>query len=330
MTKSWIESNVYSEEQIRAIPFVRNSTRNWMRSLALIVKQTNFSEHEVEKYVRRVKKRQCSKDHQRQAMEKMIHSIHSLSSLLSQARDSENFNDTCRSSIISWYYSIYFASGSMLMAFDGSKQETHMATANRWAIKFAKSKNPAPYPFDLVIESLEPKVTKRQADALLRGTAQSLDTPPQTVDDAHDALIAYLRGTAKHNRKLEEEKIVKSRDFKTLNVNSFRTKKAREIRDKVLSNKSVGFLHQAYRFRGKANYRDSLYLSYDTNSTKGELSTFSEDLLTVAGAFVFLGLKYCEARFSGSTWADFLIGLEAGRSFSMSVEHLAKTGVPKR
>ena len=40
--------------------------------------------------------------------------------------------DTCRSAIISWYYSVYFAGSAMIAASSGGQQETHATTANVW------------------------------------------------------------------------------------------------------------------------------------------------------------------------------------------------------
>jgi hypothetical protein len=44
-------------------------------------------------------------------------------------------------------------------------------------------------------------------------------------------------------------------------VPNFRTKAARQKRDKRLL-REVGFLHCAFRYRVKANYRDAIYLTY--------------------------------------------------------------------
>jgi hypothetical protein len=54
-------------------------------------------------------------------------------------------------------------------------------------------------------------------------------------------------------------RIKKSKDFKALGKADFGTKDAQRLRDPRLARRSVSFLHQAFRYRGKANNREALF-----------------------------------------------------------------------
>ena len=115
------------------------------------------------------------------------------------------------------------------------------------------------------------------ADLLTVPRFQLAGTAPQTPDDAIGACIAYLSGSTDWWRWRTEEDVRGSRDFRALGVSDFRSKAAREIRDNRLSGRSIGFLHEAFRYRGKANYREALYLGYGP-SIEFTLSTYVDDL----------------------------------------------------
>ena len=109
-------------------------------------------------------------------------------------------------------------------------------------------------PFDTRISTLIKKDADRELAALL--TAPRFDlasAAPNTLDEARGASHAYLSGSAGWWRWKIEEDVRSSRDFRSLGVEDFRTKAARELRDKRLLGRGICFLHLAFRYRGKAN-----------------------------------------------------------------------------
>ena len=70
----------------------------------------------------------------------------------------------------------------------------------------------------------------------------------------------YLSGSAKWYAWKTTEEVRKSPAYKALGVSDFRTKAARSLRDACLSPRTMGFVHQASGYRGKANYREALFL----------------------------------------------------------------------
>jgi len=70
---------------------------------------------------------------------------------------------------------------------------------------------------------------------------------------------------------------------------------AKQLRDDKLRGRSAGFLHQAFRYRGKANYRDALFLTYEARVGK-VIEGFIHDLEIVLRAFVIMAGAFCAIR----------------------------------
>ena len=89
------------------------------------------------------------------------------------------------------------------------------------------------------------------------------------------------------------------------------------MRDKALSKKTVCFLHQAIRYRGKANYREALYLAHGLG-TDAYLKDFIDDLSSVLRAYVSIAGAFASKRLGSALWADFNADVERYRSFTVS------------
>ena len=76
-----------------------------------------------------------------------------------------------------------------------------------------------------------------------------------------------------------------------------------------------------YRYRGKANYRDSVFLSYG-NDRSEELKQFILDLDTVATAFMKMASTYAKARVHKSDWDSFVADLETNLRFEFDTKIL--------
>jgi hypothetical protein len=144
-----------------------------------------------------------------------------------------------------------------------------------------------------------------------------LIAPIESVDDAKNAAAAYLSGSAEWYAWRAKAELAKRKDFKGQGHINFRSKAARELRDQALKNKPVGFLHQAYRYRGKANYREALFLGYGS-STAEKLVTLPNDLYWVLKAFLVMAGIFSSKRIGKKLWAEFVADLEQKRTFSLS------------
>ncbi|MGX2732279.1 hypothetical protein ACWJOY_21555 [Escherichia coli] len=219
-------------------------------------------------------------------------------------KDVEDKYDICRSAIISWYYSIYFSASAMVAASSGSIQETHTATAKVWQSDIAE-KELIPYPFNLLLTSLVSNTADAEIAAYRGANRFDLNNRAYDNETAHGALVSYLKGTHGYKKWETEERVRTSRDFKALGVDNFRTKAAREVRDHALEKGQVNFLIQAFRYRGKANYRDSIFLSYGDNN-EAIIEEFIQDLYDVAIGFIRATSHYCSRRVERGTWAEFV------------------------
>ena len=134
---------------------------------------------------------------------------------------------------------------------------------------------------------------------------------------AFGACCSYLSGSADWWKWKSEQNLKSSREFKSLNVSDFRTKAARTLRDARLAGKPTAFLHQAFRYRGKANYREALFLGYG-NDTETLLDGYIDDLAIVLRGFVAMAGAFVAKRIGQSLWDEFLDDLESNRSFTLS------------
>jgi hypothetical protein len=198
--------------------------------------------------------------------------------------------------VISWYYAIYNAFRSILASYDNREHETHSA--------MIKSVNEIhaflPHPFNMVATHQT-------------GVMYSVMLPDYpTVErynivrnfrvgrsEAQGMLLSYLSGTARW-----EVKRVKDRLITDGQVDNFRTKAAREIRNRCLPTR-VNFLNCAFRYRGKANYRDSLFLAYGPEDSTID-SSFMSGLSNIAKFAFLCGLAYAERRMGRRIVHEFL------------------------
>ena len=136
------------------------------------------------------------------------------------------------------------------------------------------------------------------------------------MDDAQDYMCGYLSGTREWWAWRAQEDVRKSSEFKNLNVSNFQTKAARSLRDKRLGGMPISFMHQAIRFRGKANYREALYLAHGS-SVETQIIDFVSDLSCVLEAFLSMAGAFSFQRIGESLSNDFLEDVNRYRSFSM-------------
>lgn len=311
-----VEQGTLSEPNGAPDPqFALPSTANWMRALALLVVDSGLSFKEAANTYSGVQKRRMTTHEENSIFEQMIFAAHQLSAL-EATKSVPRSADVARVGIITWYYGIYSAASAMVVAQDGSFQDDHAGTANCWDQQIA-ARGLAPSPFALRVSSL---VKSEAASEIAQFPGQdfsaALTTTPRTVDDAHAACRSYLRGSVSWWAWRTEEALRTSKDFRALGVQNFRTKAARELRDARLRSRSLCFMHQAIRYRGKANYREALFLGYG-NAVETILSGYVENLSIVLRGFVAAAGAFAARRMGPALWQDFVTDLEAKRAFTL-------------
>jgi hypothetical protein len=115
-----------------------------------------------------------------------------------------------------------------------------------------------------------------------------------TRGHAQAMLLSYLRGTGEYYYAQVKRELL-DKDLRKLKLPNFRSKAAQEVRDKRMAGREYNFLHLAFRYRGKANYRDSLFLAYGAAQLL-DAKPFFADLATVARFAAGCALAYIERR----------------------------------
>lgn len=295
--------------------FALPSTIHWMRAMAILVCESKLDFAHAQQAYTAVQRRTLSDRELNSVCEQLLFALHQLASLRAISSVA-NKADVARIGIMAWYYGVYGAVSAMIAAGDGSFPSTHAATAQQWDRQFAAT-GLALAPFAGRISSLLGETVERELAPVHERGKHSLTVTPTTVEHAWGCYAEYLAGTAKWEQWNIQERLRESKDFKALGVDNFRTSGARALRDAAFSRRGIAFLHQASRYRGKANYRDAIYLAYGRSVTR-LLDGFINDLAAVLTGFAAMAAGYVSRRIGGDTWAAFLDDLEQKRSVSLS------------
>jgi len=216
----------------------------------------------------------------------------------------------------------------MLAAASGSDPQTHAKTARVWQTDIVDH-GLVVGPFRHCLNDITPAGVDAEIARLRGQNPHDLNLCPTDGETAYGAVLSYLKGTAEHEESRTEGGIRNSKEFKALGVNNFRTKAARELRDRALSREQVNFLVQAFRYRGKANYRDSIYLSYGDNRLDA-VSTFTSDMELVAAKFIAMTCHYVSRRTEKGTWQAFAEDMRANARFTLSLHKFRLIGDLRR
>jgi len=288
-----------------------------MRALSILCESDNFKNENIKNFYDTVQRRTPDQSADTIAYECIFMALHHLASLKEMMKVQCKYS-IVRSGIITWYYSIYYASKSMISAQGSSDPQTHASAAKIFQSELIqRNKIISPFSFsisDITAESVEQKVSD------LRGqNTYDLNKMPLNTQMALGAAISYLKGTAKYQQLDREARIRQFSDFKQLNVENFRTKAARVIRDNDLRQCSVNFLVQAFRYRGKANYRDVLYLSYGRDSTS-IIDRYILDMIEVAEKYIMMASVFVSKRTERGTWNTFVNDINENALFELPID----------
>lgn len=288
--------------------FALQGTVNWMRALAILVAEMHIDWASMQTFYRNVQgNTTLSEPAVNTIFEQLLMSLHHLSALQAMVR-ADSDRDLARVAVMAWYYGIYCAASAMIAAKDGSQQQDHMGTATQWDRQIAQA-GLVPKPFNYRLTTLVKRDAEIQIASLRGSNCFVLTTLPTTPDDAHGACVSYLSGTRAF-REWQVTEELKVRELSKLGLTDFRSAQARQLRDNRLQGKSLGFLHQAFRYRGKANYRDALFLTYEAQ-VGTVLNGFIPDMAAVLRAFVSIAGAFCSRRVSPSDWQAFIGDLNA-------------------
>lgn len=304
-----------TKEDIPDAVFALPSTVHWMRAMAILVTSLDVGFGTGHCFYQRVQRKPLPDQQLNSVYEQLLFALNQLATL-DVMSTAVNKADVARSGIVAWYYGIYGAASAMIAAADGSFPDTHAATARQWDRQFAVPGLVMP-PFADRIDRLG----KADVEEALRGPRSrgkhSLTTRPETVEDAWGCIAEYLSGSAGWEQWNLQQSVKEGAAFRDLGVNDFKTKAARALRDEAFNRRSLCFLHEAFRYRGKANYRDAIYLAYGKSVPK-TLDGFIADLRVVLAAFSGMAAAYCAARVGRDEWEWFVGDLADRAAISIS------------
>lgn len=184
------------------------------------------------------------------------------------------------STIVSWYYAIYNSFKAIYAACNIKAPDTHSGAIKTLSNTIVKK---MPHPFNMQAEWVKNEEFTKVLPSIHGETqgGQLISEFDGSRACAQKMLIGYLSGTTKREVDIAKERIANKNSFP-----SFRAKEARAIRDKELEKMKINFLSCAYRYRGKANYRDAIYISYGVNDINQQADFLGS--LATSGKFAFI------------------------------------------
>lgn len=300
---SWLLNRLFAHQHQPTPRFAFQGTVNWLRALALTAASPEFDDANLRSFYSNVARRAPNQPADTLAYEYLLMAMSYVAAAQHLSSAPGNAYDVCRTAIVAWYYGIYYASKAMLAARTGADPQTHADTARVFQTELVRP-GYIKYPFDLSVTDLVPTVAKRQIAALRRGSSSDLNTAPTTALEARGALCSYLGGSCEFRQWEIEERTRKSKEFRALGVTTFRKAAARTLQNSSLATESINFLSQAFRYRGKANYRDAIYLSYGIDNSAA-VGTLNADLASTGIAFARMSAHYVSRRAEAGTWGQF-------------------------
>ncbi|OPZ83120.1 MAG: hypothetical protein BWY76_02431 [bacterium ADurb.Bin429] len=212
-----------------------------------------------------------------------------------------------------YYYATYNAARSILAAQEDFHGETHTSAIHAYNGLAAK----LPHPFNMIATHV--KGEEYQAILPSYPDAVKVDLTQKFSNDrvvAQGMLRAYLSGTADWNVGKIKERL--KREGK---VQDFRTKASQALRDSKLPLK-FNYLNCIFRYRGKANYRDTIFLPYGKKHSW--LNPGYLHGLYVMSSFAFIcGVAFAEKRIGKKRVVAFIediAGNLRGRDSAMGLE----------
>lgn len=301
--------------------FALQGATNWLRSLSILTQNESNIKSQIQDLYSSTPRRIVCRTLDTAVFENIHFAFQNIASLNALNNDVDFKHDICNAAIICWHDSIIFSAKAMIASYYEDEVTTNNDSSSihrTWQDVIIDNELMIS-PFSLSV----PTLVKKEAEALIKtyrgSNSYTLDYPVKNETMALGGVYSYLKGTLGYELWKKETAIKEMDDFKLLGVDNFRTKKAQQYRDSILSQGCVNFLIQAERFRGKSNYRDSLFLSYGENNSE-LLEQFVSDLLSVSKVFLKCAVSYCARRVEAGTWDSFLNDIEENTCLTEEVE----------
>ena len=301
---SWLYDQVVAEQGDRTPYFSEQSALNWMRALSFEISRENGENSREQFQSCRAALHRQAKPAQRtlslaSVFEPLFGAVTNAMSLSRLALDPAPFHRP--SAVVTWYYAVYGAVRAMFAA-AGQVVGDHHSVAMKAFASVLRTR--LPHPLNMYARHLKQEeyavVLPAYPNVASMNISGAFDPSAKT---SQGMLLEYLSGTARWYTGRTKEQLRKRRG-----ISDFRKKVDREARDQALQ-KDIAFLHCAFRYRTKANYRDAIYLTYGAREFT-VASAFAEDLAVVARFAVLCAFAFCEWLVGQEQLQSFLVDLD--------------------
>ncbi|MFB2846122.1 hypothetical protein ACE1BG_07525 [Aeromonas veronii] len=280
---NWLYSEVIKEDDLRVPTFARQSTINWMKALRFeIINEHGKSAGEHFEsclvHFKSTYPKKLAPLNNRCIFESLYSSLTGCLALQTSAKNADKESWVLPTAIVNWYYSVYFSVLSMFGSTGQTVDDNHASVYRAFGSNLSDQ---MPHPINMKATYLNNEEYKSLLPKYASASSFNLSkTFPESEEAAKGMLLEYLSGNTKYYTWLTKERILKKAGYR-----DFRSKIAKEDRNRQLP-KTIAFMHCAFRYRGKANYRDGIYLTYGKASAD-ETKAFLEDMKIVA-QFIFI------------------------------------------
>jgi len=306
----WLYQQIISDDSDREPQLALQSTINWVRSLAFEIAEEhgNSARGQYESCLRlfRGNTQGGGSSLGLQAVfEPLFSTLTNALSVVSSSLggDTDPRPWAVPGVVVSWYYAFYTAMRSMLAASGVNAPDTHSAVMRAVG---ASLRTKLPHPLNMHAGWIRNEdFSKELPEYPGMGSRDLTVAFSPTRQYAQEMLLGYLSGT----RRREVDK-VKKRISAKHGFTNFRTSEARTARDEAIRSESYNFMHCAFRYRGKANYRDAIYIAYGAR----ELLHRDEFLRSLAESakFAFVcALAFARVRLGKDAPGEFIADLSA-------------------
>lgn len=206
---------------------------------------------------------------------------------------------TYPAAIVQWYYAVYNSLRAINIAQTLELTDTHAG--------LSKSMNNVsqflPHPFNMLAEWQNGKNYLCTLPTTAHTAVYDLTrTFEADVQKSRGMIVQYLKGTT-----VFELNKIKERLKEKHGIQNFRSSSNRALRDQAAPRK-INFLHCAFRYRGKANYRDAIFLSYGAADARFD-GRFVTALYNIARFANLTAFGFLRVSVPGDHWQLFMADL---------------------
>ena len=306
----WLYREIISEDSDREPQLALQSTINWARGLAfeIVEEHGKSAQQQYESCLDLFRGNTQGRGSNlgRQAVfEPLFSTLTNALSVVSDAIDGASGPRpwAVPGVVVSWYYAVYTAMRSMLAASGVDAPDTHSGVMKSVG---ASLRTKLPHPLNMQARWIRNEDFSKELPNYPNMGSRDLTTAfSPTRQCAQEMLLGYLSGT----RKREVER-VKQRLRNKHGFDNFRTKAARNVRNDAIRSETYNFMHCAFRYRGKANYRDAIYIAYGSRDLVHR-DEFLQSLATSSRFAFVCALAFVRVRLGENPPGEFLTDLSA-------------------